>query len=639
VSALARLPAVALVGVLLLGGLAGVSATSGPHGITVRAPQGPTVSFAHSAPTAAARAAATPTAAARPAGAQCTPTPGGTPNWDDNAEFFDDALVTFSVPGDNAISGSNFDILPCDNVVPTYTNGFWMNVSTNVDLTAAYVKIWGTSWPAPKVPTPDIPGYSPSDPQQVTMSIAANTPSKASFYFNDYRYFWPGDQVYFNITLLSDSADPQIIYSAQGAYSNAIQWSGGYNNATWAFYVASPFSPMPLLNGETANFSQVISISTTPDVLSSPAYEPNDDQSIQIFLAGSNTTGTPLTIPRAQLSFTLTGAQSGVYSDDFAPSNHSFAQLSIPLGPYPATRLSFNVTAWLPWEGGAIDRIYSTVYAFNWTNQGGWWCKSCSLTDNVDLGSVPDVTGGTAITDLGTGTPVNVTIHEPIENVTISSAALHFRYTDANGGATGTLPMIPAGQNTSYVVIPGLPPGGQIQFSVEAKDINDNPVSSGNYTYAESGPLNASIPPGYGLFYFEAIDVATGTLVTNLNFTLSNGTWTETRVGTPLGFAVPVPISGGGELPVTFGTNYTVTVRAFGQSQTWTGAISSQTPFVVTFLLSSGPVAPTYAAPIAGLSIAGVFGLIGSAAIGYFVLSWFRERRKKIEAEQRRISL
>jgi hypothetical protein len=631
-----RLVAVALVGIMVLGAFSVLSVSSAVQPSAVSAPRGPSVTH-YDAPAAAASPAAKVAGRSQPSSG-CTPTPGGTPNWDNDPNFFDDALVTFSVPGDPAVSGSNFDILPCDNVIPTYENGFWLNVSTSVDLTAAYVKIWGTQWPLPGVTPQPISGYDPASPAQIAMYIAPSTPSKASFYFNDYRFFWPGSQVYFNITLVSDSATPSTIYSAQGAYYEGIQWLGGYNNATWLFYVASPFSPTPLLNGETANFSQVISISTSPNVLGTPAYDPNDVQSIQIYLNGANNTGTPLVIPRAQLSFTLTGAQSGVYSDGFTPANHSFAQLSIPLGPYPDTHLSFNVTSWLPWEGGAIDRIYSPVYSFNWTNQGGWPCKGCGLTFDLDLGSVPDVTSGTSVTDLGTGTPVNVTIHEPVQNVTISSAALHFRYTDANGAATGTLPLVADGQNTSYVVLPGLPPGGQLQFSVEAKDINDNPISSGNYTYLESGPLNATVTPGYGLFYFEAIDLATGTLVTDLNFTLANSSWSEVRIGTPLGFAVPLPVAGAGELPVTFGA-YVVTVHAFGETQTWTGNVSSQNPFVVTFFVSSGPVSPTYSAPIGGITIAGIIGLIGAAAMGWFVLSWFRERRKKIEAEQRRISL
>jgi len=632
-----RLLALGLVAVLLLGGAAGVSASSSVRSSLLPAPHVASGSSAASAVPAAPVPAARAPSAPHPSSG-CTPTPGGTPNWNNDPNFFDDALVTFSVPGVPSLSGSNFDILPCDNVIPTYENGFWMNVSTSVPLTAAYVKIWGTQWPLPNVPIQPISGFSPASPTQIAMAISPSAPSKASFYFNDYRYFWPGSQVYFNITLLSDSASPSTIYSAQGAYYEGVQWLGGYNNATWLFYVASPFSPSPLLNGETANFSQVMTISTSPDVLGTPAFEPNNYQQIQIYINGVNNTGTPFVIPRAQLSFSLQGSESGTYSDTFGPANHSSQQLTIPLGPYPGTRLTFNVTAWLPWEGGAIDRIYSTVYAFNWTNNGGFWCKTCGLSGNLLLTSSPDVTSGSGTTDLGTGTPVNITIHEPIQNVTISSAAVHFRYTDPNGAASGTIAMTAFGGNTSYAVLPGLPPNSVVQFSVEAKDINNNPVSSGNYTYAESGALNATVPAGYGLFYFEAIDVATGTLVTNLNFTLSNDTWSETRVGTPLGFGVPLPVTGQGELPVTFGS-YVVTVHAFGQSQTWNGTVSSQTPFVVTFFVSSGPVAPTYAAPIATLTIAGVGGLIGATGVTWFVLRWFGERRKKIEAEQRRISL
>src|SRR4029077_20671552 len=147
VSASSRLLAIALVGILVLGGAAGLSVASGPHAVVPGAPQ--MTSFAPAAHASVAPLA-TPASTSHPASG-CTPTPGGTPNWNNDPNFFDDALVTCSVPGDRAISGSNFDILPCDNVIPTYENGFWMNVSTSVPLTAAYVKIWGTTWPTPGV--------------------------------------------------------------------------------------------------------------------------------------------------------------------------------------------------------------------------------------------------------------------------------------------------------------------------------------------------------------------------------------------------------------------------------------------------------------------------------------------------------
>jgi hypothetical protein len=171
-----------------------------------------------------------------------------------------------------------------------------------------------------------------------------------------------------------------------------------------------------------------------------------------------------------------------------------------------------------------------------------------------------------------------------------------------------------------------------------AKDIYGNPLSSGNYSYTESGPLGTTLQAGYGLFFFEAIDVSTGQLVQNLNFTIANSTWSESSYGYDFGYANPVPVSGAGYLSVAFGT-YTVTVRAFGQSQTWTGTVSSQTPFVIVFYLTSATVSPTYAAPIPALTWAPAFGIVGAAIASWPIANWFRERRRKAEAEQRRISL
>jgi hypothetical protein len=198
--------------------------------------------------------------------------------------------------------------------------------------------------------------------------------------------------------------------------------------------------------------------------------------------------------------------------------------------------------------------------------------------------------------------------------------------------------MIAAGSNTSYLVLPGLPAGAGVVFSVVAKDIYGTPISSGNYSYTESGPLLSALAPGYGMFYFEAIDMATGQLVQNVNFTVSNNTWSETSSGYAFGFANPMPVGGVASLPVAFGT-YSVTVRAFGQSQTWTGAVATQTPFMVVFYLTSSPVLPTYAAPSPALTYTAGFGIVGAAVAAWPIANWFRERRRKAEAEQRRISL
>jgi len=600
------------------------------------------------APLASAAPAAAPDAAAplahsvAPAGQVCQ-TPGGAPNWQ-SSNFFTDAAVTFWTPGNPQLSGQNFLVVPCNNNIPTYTNGFWMNVTTNVELSDATVTIWGTGWPTATNPQPDLKGFSPASPAIFPMAIAPPFYRTASFYFNDYRYFWPGSQVYFNITLQTTQASPSTIYSANPLtqYYEPIQWSGGVNNATWGFYVASPFAPTPP-GLSPVNFSNIIAVSTTPTVLTVPSYDPNPKQQVEVYLTALNVSGGPaIPIPEAQGTFTLTGAVTGVYYASFGPANHTVLKLTQPLGPYPGTKVQFNMTCWLPWEGGALDRIYSPTYEFNWSNNGSWWNPTGGLSgpDNLNLTTVPDVTSTTGGHVLATGTSVNVSIsvQTPIQNVTISSAAVHFRYVDTNGVTFGTLPMIALSPNRSYVLMPGLPAGAGVTFSVVAKDIYGNPLSSGNFSYTESGPLGTPLPAGYGLFFFEVIDVATGNLVQNMNFTVANATWSETDFGYDFGFANPVPVSGAGYLAVSFGT-YTVTVRAFGQTQTWTGTVSTQTPFVVVFYLTSAPVSPTYSAPIPALTLAPVVGIVGAAVASYPISNWFRERRRKAEAEQRRISL
>ncbi len=616
-----------LVAVLPVGLAGPAAAPSAPRVVRVAPAESPSAL----APVSATAATAAPSSApASPVG--CPSTPGGTPNWNGNPNFFADAVVNVAVPGQPGLSGQNFAIAPCSNTIPTYENGFWVNVTTNVPITQGFVYVWGTAWPTPTNRAPDLPGFSPTPPvQQLAMYINPPTRHTASFYFNVYRYFWPGSQVYFNISLQSTNASPSTIYSTNSAHIQPYQWGGGVDNWTWSFGVASPFS--------STNFSQDIGVATTPSIFGSPSYPPNDHQQFQITLTALNASGGPaLPIPQAIATIRLSGRSTGTFSDAFGPVNHTVQTLLYPIGPYPATSVSFNITAWFPWEGGSVDRIYSLDYAFNWSDQGGWTDPSGGLTSNLWVNMTPSLSGLGPSPVLAAGVAVNVSIHSPTPNVTIGSAAINYRYTDANGETDGVLPMAAAGPSTAYAVLPGLPPGGAVTFSIIAKDIHGNLVASGNYSYREAAPLGVSLAPGYGLFFFEVIDVGANQLVPNVNFTIANDTWSEKGVGYPLGFAGPRPITGAGYLPVAFGV-YSVTVTAFGQSQTWSGTVSDQNPFVVLFYLTSRPVGATYAAPIVGLSLPAGLGILGAAIAMVPVRNWFKERRAKAEAEQRRITL
>ncbi|HEY6239103.1 MAG TPA: hypothetical protein VIZ68_07965 [Thermoplasmata archaeon] len=649
---LSSIALLAFVCLLLVGSTAAASAGAShpnaalpaPRAVTLPAGASPAYAVApsHPAMVSSASAPPSPSSSAAPQAASCGGTPGGAYNWN-TPNFFTDVATTFWTPGSPSLTGSNFQPVPCTNVIPTYTNGFWVNVSTNVPLTFAFVTIWGTSWPTPSNPSPDIKGFEPRTPSVLSMYVQPPFYRTASFFFNDYKNFWPGSTVYFNLTLQSTNATPSTIYSASplsGKYHEAINFAGGTNNASWAFYVASPFSEQPV--GLTAvNFSNVIGVSTSPTVLTSPTFDPNPMQTLQVYLNSLNFSGGPaLAIPMAQATFTLTGGGigSGVYYQNFGPANHSTMWLPTPIGPYPGTTVQFNVTSWLPWEGGGIDYIYSPVFKFNWSPNGGWWDPQGGLQHNLDVSFTPDLTLLGSNPTLATGTTVNITVHGPIQNVTIGSASVRYQYADKNGVATGTIPMTAVNQNTSFALIPGLPPGGGVIFSVVAKDIYNNAVSSGNWSYTESGTTDAILSPGYGVFYFEAVDLSTGLLVQNVNFTVANDTWSESSVGYPMGFANPIPVGGSGSLPVAFGT-YAVTVRAFGGTQSWTGTVFDQNPFVVVFYVTSAPIGNSYSVPVPTFTIPAVIGLVGAAIASVPVANWFRERRRKAEAEQRRISL
>ena len=574
-----------------------------------------------------------PIHAVAPAPSVSCPTPSNAPNWNGNLNFFHDALVTFWTPGSPSLSGSNFQIAPCTgNLLPTYTNGFWMNVSTNVPLTSAVVRVWATGWPTTSDPAPAVQGFTPQAPAAVPMHILGPTYHQASFYFNNYRFFWPGTHVYFNLTLQSTNATPSTIYSAR-ANSIPVNFPGGTNNATWAYTVQAPWA--------STNFSNDILVSTSPSVLTQPAFEPNPAQPITITISAFNLSGgAAIPIPKANLTVLLTkSGTSQPFGTAFGPENHT-SMSTVPIGPYPGYTMAFSITAWLPWwGGGAIDKITSPTFQFNWSANGGWWAPQYGVEGNLNYTTSPNVLGQSPSAVLPTGTPVNVSVHEPIENVTISSAALHFHYWDLAGSVNGSVPMTAANQNTSFAVIPGLPAGAHVTFSVVVKDVFQNPISSGNTTYGEDGPFAIAPPPTYGLFYFEAVDISGTGLVPNLNFSLSNGSWSESRTASPFGFGYPLPASGPGALAVHYGSAYVLTIRAFGQTETATFTVASSDPFVIVFYLASGSVSPSVTASPTFLIVPGVIGLVAAGVAMKPLSDWFKERRRKTEEEQRRITL
>ncbi|MGA8275225.1 MAG: hypothetical protein WB852_02865, partial [Thermoplasmata archaeon] len=577
---------------------------------------------------------AAPSAAstASPQAAPRCPTPQSLPDWT-SSEFFDDVLVSFAVPGYANLSGAEFQTVPCLNALPTYLPGFWMNLSTDVPIQQAYVNIWGTLWPTPDQPLADLPGF-PYDSTGVTqfpMFITPGAPEEASFYFNTHRFFYPGSTVYFNVTVKSPVATPSTINSAT-ELSGPLP-KGSNLNATWQFTLDSPWwSP---------DFHSDIRVSTTPPVVGGGALlAPNENQSLLVTiesLGPSGAAGVP--IPQAQLALTISNDPGfdGTYGIPFGVANHTWQNLTTRIGPYPNATIEFSVSASMLWEGGVIDKITGPTNWFNWSTGGGWQTPSLGLAANAVIATDPSVLSSATAT-LPSGTSVNVSLQEPIENVTISSSILRFHYSDSDGSVSGLVPMHLIRQNASYVVLPGFPSGGHLTFSLLAKDVFGDPLASGNYSYLELGPATTNLTPSFSYFYVEGINATTGDLITGAPFTVSNASWSQSAVTTPFGFGLLLIPNGAGTLELPYGT-YTVSMTAVGHSQTTKVSLGSPTPVTVRFWFAHGPVTATSVIPLSPLSVGLIAGVVALTLAVVPLLRWFQERQKKAEKERTRITL
>ncbi len=555
------------------------------------------------------------------------PTPQGTPNWN-STSFFQDVEVQFTVPHHPALSGPNFQTVPCTNELPMYLNGFWMNFTTSVPIFYGYVTVWGTAWPSPTNAAPPLAGFAPTSPVQMPLYVSPTAPQTASFFFNLYRFFPPGSSVYFNVTLDTQNATPTTIESAGGVYQEQLP-AGTNDSATWQFSVSGPWW--------STNVSDDLRIVTNPPVLGSPVYDPNPVQSLSITLESLSANGSlGLPIPEARLTVVLSGNVSGVFSVPFGPANHTVQSLSKPLGPYPSTNVSFNVTAWLPWNGNNIDTIVSPTYSFTWSRLGGWWYPNEGLAANARLSTNPTIPGSG--TTLPTATPVNVSLVEPLPNVTIAASVVRFTYSDAGATSTGQVLMTGSMTNSTYLDIPGLPDHARLTFAVLAEDIYGVTENSNQSTYTEAGPVSPLPAPSTNFLFVEAVDVTNETLLPSFTFTIANSTWFSTGHSFPFGFGALEAPNGQSYLGLPLGT-YTVTATAFGVTQQASVQLTSGVPPTIIFLFASGPVAGTGSAPISPVGLVPLVGLAAATALLVPLGRWYRIQRQQDEEERRRITL
>jgi hypothetical protein len=610
----------------------GSATTTHASAPTVGAHAAPSVMAHAASPAARAPAAAT----AAPASTPCSP------HWS-GIYFQRDACVSFSVPGEIVPPSINY--VPFNSTVSQYATGFWMNVSTDVPIAAAELNIWATSWPG-GTQGAAVSGFDPSEvvvsgtsgEDQHAMQINANNET-ASYFFNIIKYFFPGTTVSFNLELeTTASVSPNIIYSNQTINVTQSYPSGYIDYPSWEVDIGSPWS--------SSYFQSDIAVSTDPNVLSTPAYDPNPGQTPTVTITSVSATGGRVTpIPDAIIEYSIFqsskggGTTNSSYSGDFSPENATVESYTFP-EPFPGSKIYFNITGRLPWQGdsGYIDLIVSQEYNFTWSTKGGWWYPTSPLEQNLNLTTSPNVLT-TVAPHLPTGTRVNVTIHEPIQNVTISSSYVNFQFDDHGAVYKGSLTMIPMNPNTTFIELPGLPPNSSLSFTVSAKDYYNDPIFSGSYSYMENGSLASPPASGMGLFFIEVYDVGAQSLVASANYTVQNTSWTQNGTTGPMGFGKLLSPGASSYIFLSEST-YIITVTVFGETIVRTVTVTDSTPFTVVFYVSSTLVTPqTSSPPPPTFAIGGVIGLVAGAVASYPILIWYKERRAKAEAEQRRVTL
>ena len=315
--------------------------------------------------------------------------------------------------------------------------------------------------------------------------------------------------------------------------------------------------------------------------------------------------------------------------------------LNNPIPPQPGgTKIFFNATAFRYWDGAShIDPVTSVTWNFTYGSGGGWPQPNAPLEANAQLSSSPAVISP-GVTTLPTDTPVNISVHEPIENVTFTAAEVDFKFTDHGATTTGSVPMVALSQNSSYAILPGLPAQTSVSFSVVVKDVSGDADSSGVYVYTENGTPVPSAPPSQGFLFVEIYDVATNHFVVGANYAVRNLTWFESAPTNPLGFGQLLNGLASQPVYLYYGT-YFVTVNAFGSTIERPVTLSATNPyFTITFYVTSSPVTLQTSSPSPVLYTAGALvGVLAAAVTIIPIRNWFKERRAKAEAEQRRVTL
>jgi hypothetical protein len=316
--------------------------------------------------------------------------------------------------------------------------------------------------------------------------------------------------------------------------------------------------------------------------------------------------------------------------------------------------------------------------AVNYTVGGNGSFQSGLFSDDISLSTTPSAVGaGAGSVTVDPGSVVNVTIESRNAGTSISSSEIlyTFSYPALGEKASGAIQLFRVSSVIFSGMIPGLPLGSIVNFSVYAWDFNQRLEVSPTLgyqtpTFAQYVPI---VPGNSSFFYIFVYDNGTHTWVDGAKVQIQGASgYFNSVTNTTLGVAYPnetrtpfvpllvpantsyrvtvtdpwfVPAGDRSTTPVnvTIVALHTMTLRqALVQGPNY--LIVLEGPSLLFYLNSTPPAPPispsvSSGVPSSMVPVAAILGFVGAAVALMFIGPWFIQIRKRRKEEEKRVTL
>ena len=453
-------------------------------------------------------------------------------------------------------------------------------------------------------------------------------------------YFPPGSDVTFWIYASNKTRVTE---------NNQTYWKNHYlESHRYTFEVKGAWPYKPTNTPKDELFEKNINLTIEP-------MEPNTGDAILVRIASRS----DVEIAGAYLQIEgwyANGTPMGREVYEFKPENKTWPSLNatciIPAKwqAEPNAVIKFNVTAWDRWN----HEITSNNYTIKVSEEGIWKYPG-KFDANIEVFFDPDITFDDTLMP---GTPLNITIKSRFEHVAIEEAYLHYSMYDPwyNITLRGKIRFNKISSTERYVVFPGQSPGVEVEFYITAYDIADNKIQSANYSY-KFEDVTLSPPKNKGIFYVRIYDYAAGGYVKGVNVTFLNATWRCTTQTNEFGLAYPnvtgqkytpyflslnetykvIVVYGEYNLSVMYDLKYNQSgYEIIEETKNYTIIKNNNT---IEFIFNKPKPPPVFAAVVPFPTWSTIGGIVGCAIALPVVYVIYSRKRKKIEAERRRITV